>query len=54
MDLAWRRFGRLTWKELFDPVVDLARNGFRITKAIDTAIQVESTRIMSGNFSGLE
>ena len=54
MDVAWRRFGKLTWKQLFDPVVALARNGFPITSTINKAIQFEQTRILSGDYPGLQ
>ena len=56
MDLAWRTYGKLQWKQLFDPVVDLARKGFIITEAIEKAIQDESVtgNIQSGDFPGLQ
>lgn len=31
---AYRKYGRLKWAELVQPAIDLARNGFRITKGL--------------------
>ena len=27
---AWRRFGRLPWKELFEPTIKMCRDGYKI------------------------
>lgn len=29
---AWNKWGKLPWKDLFKESIDLAENGFRITK----------------------
>ncbi|XP_077999173.1 glutathione hydrolase 1 proenzyme-like [Glandiceps talaboti] len=39
LHMAWKRFGRLEWKELFDPVIALARNGFLVTGHTADAVQ---------------
>ena len=36
---AWKRYGRLPWKQLVQPAIDLARNGFEITEAVVEALQ---------------
>ena len=36
---AWNRHGRLPWKKLVQPAIDLARNGFEITEAVDDALK---------------
>ena len=38
---AWKRHGRLQWKQLVQPAIDLARNGFKITKSVDEALQAK-------------
>lgn len=34
MEYAWRRFGNLTWKELFEDAINIAENGFEVTDAL--------------------
>ena len=36
---AWKRYGRLPWKQLVQPAIDLARNGFEITEAVDDTLK---------------
>ena len=36
---AWKRHGRLPWKKLVQPAIDLARNGFEITEAVEDALK---------------
>lgn len=36
---AWKRHGWLPWKQLVQPAIDLARNGFEITEAVDDALK---------------
>ena len=38
---AWKRHGRSQWKQLVQPAIDLARNGFKITKSVDEALQAK-------------
>ena len=53
LDAAWREFGKLEWKDLFEPAENLARNGFRVTKTIVDAIEAKKNKLLSGNYSGL-
>ncbi len=36
---AWKRYGRVAWKELFQPAINLARNGFRIKNGLAKAMR---------------
>ena len=50
----WLRFGRLPWKDLFQPAIGLAREGFEVTKDIVRAINMRRELILSGNYPGLQ
>ena len=50
----WLRFGWLPWKDLFQPAIDLAREGFAVTKDIVRAIDMRRELILSGNYPGLQ
>ncbi|XP_031570431.1 glutathione hydrolase 1 proenzyme-like [Actinia tenebrosa] len=39
MYTAWHRFGKLPWKDLIQPAIDLATNGFKIGKPLHEAIK---------------
>ncbi|KAL0965620.1 hypothetical protein UPYG_G00283620 [Umbra pygmaea] len=45
--MAHDRYGRLPWKELFQPAIQLARNGFPLGKALATAIYQNRNTITS-------
>ena len=44
---AWQRHGRLPWKQLVQPAIDLARNGFEITAAVEDALKTFEQDIRS-------
>jgi len=48
---AWKAFGRLPWRDLFQPTIDLARNGFAVTWSLGNAIQSSENDIRE--FEGL-
>ncbi|KAG2731985.1 hypothetical protein G9P44_004402 [Scheffersomyces stipitis] len=39
--------GRLSWKQLLEPVIHLNRNGFRCTKVLETVIAMENNIVFS-------
>ena len=39
---AWKQYGRLPWKELVQPAIDFAKNGFRFGQAAFAAANRES------------
>jgi gamma-glutamyltranspeptidase/glutathione hydrolase/leukotriene-C4 hydrolase len=43
LEEAHRRFGKLPWKRLFEGAINLAQNGFSITKHLDHALQNKQT-----------
>ena len=51
---AWQRYGNLTWKDLIQPSIDLARNGFKVTKAVENAIKAVESTIDEEEFKGLK
>ena len=36
---AWKRHGRLPWKQPVQPAIDLARNGFEIIAAVEDTLK---------------
>ena len=42
---AWKLYGKLTWKDLVQPAIDLARKGFQISHALADAMKDEFEKI---------
>ena len=40
---AHQRYGKLTWPQLFEPVISLARNGYLVTKHLAYVVRLSST-----------
>jgi len=38
---AWKQYGRLKWRDLVQPAIDLAKNGFEISAAVAQALNDE-------------
>ncbi|XP_033640566.1 scoloptoxin SSD14-like isoform X1 [Asterias rubens] len=38
MKRAWEKFGKIRWKELFEPAIDAARHGFKVTGSLEQSI----------------
>ena len=46
-ELAHSRYGRLEWKELFEPAAKLADEGFTITSILEKAITMRRSAIVN-------
>ena len=53
LEMAWKRWGRLRWQELLQPVIDLARKGFPISPTIKRAIEAKKGYLSPEKFPGL-
>eukprot|EP00730_Choanoeca_flexa_P004858 TRINITY_DN11822_c1_g1_i2.p1 TRINITY_DN11822_c1_g1~~TRINITY_DN11822_c1_g1_i2.p1 ORF type:complete len:612 (+),score=106.79 TRINITY_DN11822_c1_g1_i2:1768-3603(+) len=47
LELAWRRHGRLPWKQLFQPAIKLAREGFKVSTHSADALKSDLTAIQA-------
>lgn len=48
---AWKQFGKLPWKDLFQPTIDMCRNGFHVSWALASFIRENENMIR--NTTGL-
>jgi gamma-glutamyltranspeptidase/glutathione hydrolase/leukotriene-C4 hydrolase len=40
MEAAWKKYGRLKWKDLFAPSIKLAKEGFPMPETVNIAINI--------------
>ncbi|XP_022091163.1 gamma-glutamyltranspeptidase 2-like isoform X2 [Acanthaster planci] len=50
---AWEKYGKLTWKELFQPAIRFARRGFEVTASLERELGTIPLASMSGNLRAL-
>ena len=54
LEYIWKRFGSLNWSKLLQPAINLARNGFPVTRDIMRAIGMRRELVLSGKYPGLQ
>ena len=42
---AWKRFGRLPWRRLVQPTIDMCRHGYRVVWSLADAIKRKEPQI---------
>ena len=40
IEYAWKRYGRVPWKDLFAPAIKLAKEGFKMPETVNIAINI--------------
>lgn len=40
LEAAWKKYGKLPWKELFKPAINIAKKGFIIPETVEIAINI--------------
>ena len=53
-ELAHSRFGKLDWKDLFEPAAKIADEGFKISAHLSRAIKRRNETILSDGFTGIK
>ena len=43
---AWKKYGRVPWRTLFEPAIALCRNGWLVTESMATSILAAKNEIM--------
>ena len=51
MHMAWKKYGKLPWSDLFQPSIDLAENGFTVTKGLYMSIDGDKDQIINNPFA---
>ena len=52
--MAHKMFGKLPWKDLFEPSAQIAQDGFEISSSLAHAIQSKKNIIIEGNYTALQ
>lgn len=42
---AWKKFGSLPWKDLFEPAIEIATKGFKATPALVAAVEQNAVNV---------
>ena len=54
LELAHRKFGKLSWDAVFQPAAKIADEGFVISHPVDVAINAVKSTIVAGNYTGMK
>lgn len=54
LELAHRKFGKLSWNSVFEPAAKIADDGFVISSTLEHAITSKKDIITEGNFTSLK
>ena len=54
LELAHRKFGKLSWDAVFQPAAKIADEGFIISAPVSEAIELMKSTIVEGNYTGME
>ena len=46
LEAAWKKYGKLPWRELFKPAIHLAKKGFLIPETVEIAINIWKDLLM--------
>ena len=46
LEAAWKKYGKLPWKELFKPAINIAKKGFIIPETVEIAINIWKDLLM--------
>lgn len=44
-EMAWKKYGRLPWKDLFQPAIEIATKGFPATPALLGAVEKNAPNV---------
>lgn len=46
LETAWKKYGKLPWKELFKPAINIAKKGFIIPETVEIAMNIWKDLLM--------
>ena len=50
METAWKMHGRLPWADLIQPSINIARQGFNVSKSLSFAVEDNQQRLQSEKY----